>query len=161
VTKEKKKSEAANGQDDQMAKSEELLAKIAELEEAFKRERADFINYKRRTDEERVALMKMAKAEVALTFLPVYDSVARALEMTTAEEREGLEKIVRIFEEVLLTQGISKIDLSGGFNPEYCEAMGFAPGTPENNGQIAKVVETGFSLHGTVIRPAKVTIYKN
>ncbi len=138
---------------------DESLQKCQEMEENWKRQVAEFANYKKRTEEEKGAILNVAKAEVVVSFLPMYDSLNRAM---NAEEldMEGLEKVSQMFEGILKGYEIEKIDLSGGFDPSICEAIGFAEGDKDNDGQIAEVVETGFRAGEFIVKPAKVLIYK-
>lgn len=137
-----------------------LQEKATELEEILKRTQADFVNYKKRSEGEKKQILNLAKAEVVLSFLPLYDVLLRAEKMSN-ETAEGMKKIIQMFETILNNYEIKKIEIDENvFDPALAEAIGFKDGTKEQNGKIAEVVETGFKIGDQTIRPAKVLIYK-
>lgn len=134
--------------------------KVKELEEALKRSQADFANFKRRSQEEKKGIMSLAKIEVILSILPIYESCRRAVDADDCTE--GLRKILESFDNVLKNHQIEKIDLDmDKFDPTLAEAVGFKDGDKDNNGKIAEVVEVGFMMGDEVVKPAKVLIFKS
>ncbi len=157
MTKKVKKDEKKVKQE--CLQCNENLKKYQEMEENWKRSVADFANFKKRSEEERGMIMNVAKAEVVLSFLPVYDSLLRALEMQDVN-KDGLEKVLQMFLGLLKNYNIEKIEVENDFDPSVCEAIGFVEGNSDNDGKIAQVVETGFKTEDSVIKPARVMIYK-
>lgn len=146
-------------QKEECQKCAELLKKCNEMEEGWKRSVADFANFKKRSEEEKNLIMNVAKAEVVLSFLPMYDSLQRALE-TDLENKEGINKVIQMFESIMNSYQIEKIVTGKDFDPKWCEAIGFVDGNKENDGQVAQVVENGFKTGESVIKPAKVLLFK-
>jgi molecular chaperone GrpE len=137
----------------------ELLKKCQEFEENWKRTGADFANYKKRSEEEKKAILNIAKAEVVLAFLPLYDSLRRAIDSNPVNQ-DGLIKVMQMFDTVLKSYEVEKIEIGTEFDPAWCEAVGFKTGDKENNGQIAELVETGFKSGDQLIKAARVLLYK-
>ncbi|MFA4930519.1 MAG: nucleotide exchange factor GrpE [Patescibacteria group bacterium] len=138
----------------------DLVEKCRQLDESLKRSQADFANYKRRSEEERKGLLSLAKMEVVLSFLPVYESCRRAA-VVLGNEGDGVKMILDSFENILHSYSIKKMgpDMDT-FDPHLAEAVGFKEGNKANNGKVAEVVEMGFMMEDQVIKPAKVLIYK-
>mgnify|MGYP000914549422 CR=1 FL=1 len=140
---------------------EELKKKCLELEESWKRSVADFANFKKRSEEEKRLIFDVVRADVASSFLPVYDSISRGLQSGSSKD-DGLEKIMRVFETVLKSHGIEKVTLDlKKFDPELAEAVGYMDNDDKKkSGQIAAVVEEAFGMGSKIIRPAKVMIFR-
>ncbi|HPH79030.1 MAG TPA: nucleotide exchange factor GrpE [bacterium] len=161
-----KKGEEKNTTNDQKEKDKaecqkciELGKLCQEMEENWKRSIADFVNYKKRSEEEKKAILNIAKAEVVLSFLPLYDSLRRAVESSELNQ-DGLQKVMQMFDVILKKYEIEKIEAGVEFDPKWCEAVGFKEGNKDNNGQIAEVVESGFKSGEQLIKPARVLLYK-
>lgn len=144
-------------------------AKIAELEAALKEEKnkylylyADFENFKKRAVKERSDAMKFGWERTASEILGVVDNLERAIahmpKETDANLRAGIEMTVTQFRSVLEKQGVSLIPTEGvPFNPEFHEAMGQEP-SELPSGAITQTLVKGYTLHGRLLRPAKVVI---
>ena len=143
------------------AKSEEYL-------NGWKRERADFLNYKKDEMERIGNLAKYANEELILNLLPVLDNVSLA---ETHLKDEGLSQIKKQFLDLLKKEGIEPMKtLYEKFDPNYMEVVeevnvreashaedGWKVEEP---GIVVEVVQEGFTLHGKIIRVAKVKISK-
>ncbi len=131
------------------------------------RAQADFINYKRRVEEERKELEKYAKSNLLLKVLNVLDDFQRALAHLPQEDMppqwlEGVRLIRRKLELFLESEGVSKLDVIGkNFNPGEHEALSFEDSSEEDNGKIISVIREGYKLHNRVLRPAQVTVGRN
>lgn len=144
-------------------------AKIAELEAALKEEKnkylylyADFDNFKKRAVKERSEAMKFGWERTASEILGVVDNLERAVEHmpkdVDANLKTGIEMTVNQFRSVLEKQGVSLIPADGQpFNPELHEAMGQEP-SDLPSGSVTKTLVKGYTLHGRLLRPAKVVI---
>ena len=144
---------------------EETLAEVREKAETYlanwQRTQADFINYKRRNEQEKEELGKFAKAQLMLSILPVLDDLERAFDSITPQAAkldwvEGIRLIDRKLRTALEAQGLSQIKALGEpFDPNFHEAAGHAKG---QEGIVALEIEKGYLLHDRVIRPAKVMV---
>ena len=138
-------------------------AKIEDLQASLLRMKADFDNYKRRTQEERTQLSVFVTADVVGKILPTLDSLQRAQTSMVDKFDEatitGFEKIVKQFEQSLTDIGVEKIKAQGEkFNPEVHEAVmrGENPDMPEET--IDMVFEEGYTCKGRVVRYSKVKV---
>lgn len=143
--------------------------KITELEAALKEEKskylylyADFENFKKRAVKERSDAMKFGWERIAGEILGVIDNLERAVEYmpkdVDANLKTGIEMTVSQFRTVLEKQGVALIPTDGQpFNPELHEAMGQEPSALPS-GAVTKTLVKGYTLHGRLLRPAKVVI---
>lgn len=137
-------------------------ARIAELEDANLRVRADFENFRRRAAKQRLEIAEHAKAELARRLLPVLDNLERALE--TAEEQsvegswvEGLRMVHSQFLAALKEEGIEPIEALGvEFDPNLHEAVATMPHPIAPKGVITAEVSRGYRLGSTVLRASQV-----
>jgi molecular chaperone GrpE len=131
--------------------------------DSWKRAQADFVNYRRRTDEERSEQAKLANSALVLSLLPVLDDLERALGSASPDTDggalvEGLQLIHRKLMNVLEGQGLSAIESLGQtFDPNLHEAVSYAEG---EDGEVVQEWQRGYKLHDRVIRPAMVCVGK-
>ena len=139
--------------------------KIKELEELLKRVQADFMNYKKRAEEERINLLKSASKETIIKIIPVLDNLDRALKHSPKDLKgnewiSGLNHIKNQFENILKGEGLEIIETKGKeFDHNLHEAISFVEGKGRED-EIIEEYEKGYLLNGQVIRPAKVVVRK-
>jgi len=154
--------------------AEELEALRRDLDEANRkgqeylslaqRAQADFINYRRRVEQERGESLQAGKATLALRILPVLDDFDRALKAMPAdlaqhEWVQGIALIARKLRTALEAEGITPIEALGQeFNPWEHEAVMQAPSSEEEAGKVLEVFQTGYKLGNKVLRPAQVKV---
>lgn len=139
--------------------------KYAELNDRFLRLYAEFDNYRKRTNKERVDLISTANAGILADLLPVLDDFERAiLNNETAEEingvKEGFNLIFNKFKNNLESKGLKAMEAKGKpFDSELHEAIANVP-APSNKekGKVIEDVEKGYYLNDKVIRFAKVVV---
>ncbi len=135
-------------------KAEEYLA-------SWQRAQADFINYKRRTEEERQDFNRFANANLVLGLLPVLDDLERALsamppKLARHEWGEGIRLVERKFKTILEGQGVTPITALGEpFDPNFHEALRQDKG---KEGLVIEEFQKGYMLGDRVLRPAKVVV---
>jgi molecular chaperone GrpE len=135
-------------------KSEEYLA-------SWQRAQADFINFKRRNEQERLEFNKFANASLLLSLLPVLDDLERALTAIPSEFAdqkwvEGVRLVYRKFQTSLEGQGVKPILALGmAFNPNFHEAVREDKGL---EGTVLQEFQKGYTLNGKLLRPAKVVV---
>lgn len=118
----------------------------------WKRERADFINYKKDEVKRLSEFAKFANEGVVLEVIELMDD----LETASKEIRDpGLNQIVKKFEEFLKKHDVERIDTKGAFDPLMHEAV-----STEEGGERIEEVRAGYIMSGKVIRPARVKIIK-
>ena len=143
----------------------EAEAKIAELQDRYLRQAAEFDNYRKRTMKEKADLIKSAAEKVIVAELPIVDDMDRALDnmekgMDADACIEGFKLIAQKFKNTLTQQGLEKIDTDGQeFDTDYHEAIALIPApTEELKGKILDCVQAGYKLGDKVIRHAKVAV---
>ncbi len=146
----------------------EREAALREKEEfllALQRERAEFTNYKRRTAEERQAMIGLAGEALINKVLTVADDFDRAIEAQPAHITgdpwtEGITAIDRKLRGILESEGVSPIEAEPGtpFDPREHEAVVGVPDTEYPDGAIVMEVRRGYRLRDRVLRPALVAV---
>ncbi len=143
----------------------EAEAKIAELQDKYLRQAAEFDNYRKRTIKEKAELIKSAAEKIMVAELPVVDDMDRALEnmekgMDADACIEGFKLIVHKFKNILTQNGLEKIETDGqDFDTDYHEAIALIPAPAEElKGKILDCVQPGYKLGDKVIRHAKVAV---
>lgn len=132
---------------------------------ALQRERAEFLNFKRRTAEERERELGLAGEDLIRKVLAVADDFDRAIdarpESIAAEAWfEGLAAIDRKLRALLESEGVSAIPAEPGttFDPREHDAIANVPGTGRAEGEIVEQVRRGYRLRDRVLRPALVAV---
>lgn len=132
---------------------------------ALQRERAEFMNFKRRTAEERDAMLGLAAEGLIRKVLGLADDFDLAIEHRpsgTVDEAwvEGIAAIDRKLRQLLDSEGVSLVEASPGlqFDPREHEAVVNVPGTGRNGGEIVGELRRGYRLRDRLIRPALVAV---
>jgi molecular chaperone GrpE len=135
-------------------KAEEYLA-------SWQRAQADFINFKRRTEQEKQELGKYANATLFCDILPVLDDLERALDAVPdkyakSDWVEGVRLVERKFKNILDKQGVKPVCALGmAFDPNFHEAIRQDKG-PE--GMVVAEFQKGYTLNDKLIRPSRVVV---
>lgn len=145
-------------------KISELEKNNSELKDAFLRKAAEFENYKRRTENDQLNIIKYAAEPFIKSILTVYDDLERSLTHVNGDNnfeslKKGLELIYDKFTKILNSHGIKKIDAIGQpFDVELHEALMQRPaeGIPPHT--VLEVLEHGYIYKDKVIRHAKVIV---
>ncbi len=146
---------------------DQLREQIDNEKNKFLRLFAEFENFKKRTQKERIDLFKTANQEVLQVMLPVCDDFERALVNIQKVENvdqgiiEGIELIQNKLNSTLEGKGLAKIKVEAGsdFDTDFHEAITQIPAPSEDlKGKVVDVVETGYTLNEKVIRFAKVVV---
>jgi molecular chaperone GrpE len=140
---------------------------IQKEKDKFLRLFAEFENYKKRTNKERIELFSTASQELMTSLLPVLDDFDRAeQEFTKNKENElfkGVSLIQNKFADTLKSKGLKLIEIKKGdvFNADDHEAVTQIPAPNDKlKGKIIDVIEKGYLLGEKVIRYPKVVIGK-
>lgn len=148
------------------AEVDEALREKEQFRSLLQRVQADFINYKRRMEEEREEIQKQANAALILKLLPILDDLKRALEHVPGPEdhgqwMDGIRLIERNLSSLLESFGTTKIEAAGKqFNPWEHEAILFDENSDQEEGTVLQVIREGYKLHGKVLRAAQVSVSK-
>ena len=139
---------------EEKAKAEGYLAN-------WQRVQADFINYKRRSEQEREEVSKFANASLMFNLLPILDDLERAFtsippHLARLTWADGIRLIERKLQASLEAQGLSPIKALGEpFDPKFHEAAMHGKG---KEGIVVEELQKGYKLHDKVIRPAMVVV---
>ena len=152
-------------------KVEALQGELDATKDKMLRAVADAENTKRRALKERDDASKFAVSGFSREMLPVADNLRRALDAipddVKADERianliDGIEATERELLRAFEKNGLQKIEpLEQKFDPNFHEVMFETPMPDKAPGTIIQVMETGYTLHGRLIRPARVGVVKD
>ncbi|WP_421940666.1 nucleotide exchange factor GrpE [Pedobacter sp.] len=149
----------------ELSAEEKLQAEVQQLNDKYLRLYAEFDNYKRRTQKERVELLQTAGKDVIVSMLPVLDDFDRALKaMETAADvapvKEGVLLVHHKIKNILGQKGLKEVEsISKDFDTDFHEAITNIPApTDDLKGKVIDEVEKGYTLNDNVIRFAKVVV---
>jgi molecular chaperone GrpE len=132
----------------------------------WKRERADFLNYKKEEMERIRELMKYANEELILKMLPILDNFEVASKnisekLKNDDNIKGFLQIRQQIKDFLKMQGVEEIKTIGEkFNPNFMEITEEIEIKDKEPGIVVEEIQKGYTSHGKVIRPAKVKVSK-
>ena len=134
--------------------------RIDELTQDLQRVQADFVNYQRRAESERLEIMAMAKQEVTKQLLPILDNIDRGLahlpeELVDNDWAKGVQQVGKQAEEMLKSLGIERIVAVGErFDPHQHEAI-----SQDGEGDMVTAeLQPGYRMGDKVIRHAMVKV---
>ena len=136
--------------------TEALKERIAELEDKNLRMMAEFDNYRRRTNKEKLELMATAGERIFKEMLPLVDDFERAM---AAIDDEGVKLIYQKFMGFLEKNDVHVIETDGvDFNTDEHEAVTTFAAGEEMKGKVIDCTQKGYKLGDKVIRFAKVVV---
>mgnify|MGYP002624089367 CR=1 FL=1 len=145
-------------------KVEELDDKLSREHDSYVRLYAEFETFRRRTAEEKLAIVSSAAADTIKGLLPVLDDCERAIKMLEGSSdeaaKEGTSLIYNKLMEYLKNCGLTRIEAMGQkFDTDFHEAVTQFPApSEEQKGMVIDVVQTGYLLNGKILRYAKVVV---
>ncbi|TCD08515.1 nucleotide exchange factor GrpE [Pedobacter frigidisoli] len=149
----------------ELSAEEKLQVEVQHLNDKYLRLYAEFDNYKRRTQKERVELLQTAGKDVIVSLLPVLDDFDRALKaMDTAADvapvKEGIILVSTKLKNTLSQKGLKDVEsINQPFDTDFHEAITNIPApTADLKGKVIDEVEKGYTLNDNVIRFAKVVV---
>ena len=153
---------------DQVAALQDLLQEsqreASQCLDAAQRAQAELVNFRRQTDDERVALGKYANSRLINKLLPVMEELDLAMThavtgSTNDSWLEGVKLIQRKLDNLLQSEGVTEIETMGTeFNPMEHEALGAVETSDHPAGYVAEVVRAGYRMYDRVIQPAQVMV---
>ncbi len=150
MTEEKQQTNAAEPSELEICKKQ-----AEEYLNNWKRERADFINYKKDEAKRLEEAIKFGNDLLLLEIIQIADDLEAGVKHQP--ENEGIVQISRKLHDLMAKYGIERIKVEGEkFNPAEHEAVEGS----ENEGKKLEEVRAGYTLYGKVIRPARVKINK-
>ena len=135
--------------------------KADEYLDNWKRTQADFLNYKRRAEQEKREMGVYANTQLILTLLPVLDDFERAFNSISHKHAktdwmDGIRLVEKKLKTILEAQGLSPIKAVGEiFDPNLHEALMHIKG---EDGIVVQEMQKGYKLNDKVIRPSQVAV---
>ena len=146
-------------------KEETCEEKYSELNDRFLRLYAEFDNFRKRTNKEKIDLISNANAGVLTDLIPVLDDFERAIKNNENDVdieivKEGFQLIFNKFKGILESKGLKPMHAKGlPFDSELHEAIANVPASSnKEKGKVIEDVEKGYYLNEKVIRFAKVVV---
>lgn len=152
-----------------LSAEEKLQQENSELNDKYLRLFAEFDNYKRRTQKERIELLQTAGKDVVVSLLPVLDDFERAVKASEQASEanaganailEGILLVQSKLKGILSQKGLKEMEsLHSAFDTDMHEAITKIPAPNEElKGKVIDVLEKGYTLNDKVIRFAKVVV---
>ena len=154
----KEKKERKNKKDEEIQKLKDELATKQDL---LLRTAAEFDNFKKRTERERLSTAEYSKAAVIKNLLPILDNADRALaaDKDSPDYGKGVEMIVKQLVGITEKLGVTEIAAVGDvFDPNLHEAVMHIEDETLGENVIAEVLQKGYKIGDTVIRAEMVKV---
>ncbi len=135
-----------------------------QLKDKLLRAQAECANISKRLHQQHGEALKLAGMGLARELLPIVDNFERSLEGMTAEHEKdsviaGIKLIADQLVKVLRDHGVEPIEAVGKpFDPTYHEALMSDPASDLPPGTVTSELQRGYTMHGRVLRPARVTV---
>jgi molecular chaperone GrpE len=139
----------------------QLVAERDQYLDGMKRLKAEFDNYRKRAERDRLAQAASVEQELIKSLLPVLDNLERAVVALdqVGDVSTGVDMVRVQLGDVLAGRGLAKIEADGAqFDPYLHEAVATVPTSDAAPGTIVEVVQTGYTLGETVVRPSTVVV---
>lgn len=157
-------TDAATQLDALATERDKLAAEKAELNERLLRRAAEFENFRRRTEKERVELYEYAAMDAVKALLPILDDFERALKMETADKEyaRGMELIYQRTFESLKKLGLEPLETVGKlFDPNLHHAVDSLETNEVEDQTVLADLQRGYNFKGRLLRPAMVKVAMN
>jgi molecular chaperone GrpE len=143
------------------AERDQLVAEKAELQDRLLRGRAEFDNFRKRTERERSDYIQYAAMEMVRELLPILDDFERALKVETADREyaKGVELIYQRMYDSLKKMGLEPIATEGQqFDPNLHQAIERVPTKDAQDQMVLGEFQRGYNFKGKLLRPAMVRV---
>ena len=154
--KTKKASKTAELEKKLAAKDEELAA----LNDQYQRMLAEYANYKRRTEQEKLQIGQFTKAELLTSLLTSIDNMEKAIAAPDgADYKTGVDMVLRQFMDALTKMGLEPVGVEGEpFDPNVHNAVMREDADGVDEETVTAVFQKGYKLGDRVLRPAMVKV---
>lgn len=151
--------------EEKITELEQLQQEKDEIYDRMLRIQAEFDNFKRRTQKEKIAERKYKSQDLANELLPVLDNFERALQVenndATSSIIEGITMVYQQLLDALKSQGIEEIDCVGKpFDPNLHHAVMQVEDEEQESNTVVEELQTGYMLEDRVLRPSMVKVNK-
>lgn len=143
----------------------EAEIKLADMQDKFLRQAAEFDNYRKRTVKEKAELIKNGSADIMTEILPFIDDLERAIANSQKSDdfqtlKDGIEIIYNKLMRTLEQKGLQKISPKNEpFDTDFHEAIAMIPApNEESKGKVLDCTRDGYKLNDKVLRHAQVAV---
>jgi molecular chaperone GrpE len=135
----------------------ELAAKLAERTADLQRVSAEYANYRKRVDRDRLVVREQALANVLVALLPVLDDIGRAREH--GELSGGFKSVAESLEATVTKLGLVSFGTEGEpFDPNVHEALTHSYSTAVTEPTCVHILQPGYKVGERIVRPARVAV---
>ena len=135
----------------------ELAARLAERTADLQRVSAEYANYRKRVDRDRLVVREQALANVLVALLPVLDDIGRAREH--GELSGGFKSVAESLESTVTKLGLVSFGTEGEpFDPNVHEALTHSYSTAVTEPSCVQILQPGYKVGERIIRPARVVV---
>lgn len=140
---------------------EKLKGEVEQQKELFMRTAAEFDNFKKRTEREKLRTAEYSKATIVKQLLPILDNADRALaaDPSNPDYVKGIEMIVKQLKGLVDGLGLLELaEVGDTFDPQIHEAVMHIEDPEKGENEVIAVLQQGYKIGDTVIRPAMVQV---
>ena len=149
--------ELSDAVDEALSEATVVVDEVATLTSDLQRLQAEYANYRKRVDRDRVSTTEFAFAAVLMEFLPVLDDLDRAAEH--GELTGGFKAVADRINATVEKLGLTKFAQAPvTFNPEIHEALMHETSKDVTEPTATKILQPGYKFKERVIRPARVAV---
>jgi molecular chaperone GrpE len=149
--------ELSDAVDEVLNEATVVVDEVATLTSDLQRLQAEYANYRKRVDRDRVSTTEFAFASVLLEFLPILDDLDRAAEH--GELTGGFKAVADRINATVEKLGLTKFAQAPvTFNPEIHEALMHETSKDVTEPTATKILQPGYKFKERVIRPARVAV---
>jgi molecular chaperone GrpE len=156
-------------EESELSEVESLKEQLAECEDKYLREYAEFDNIKKRMEKEKAQAIGYAHEQFARDLLSVIDSLDNASASVDGKEpsdelftqlKEGIDLTLSQFAKVFEKHGIELVTIDNGFDPNFHDAVMQVESDEHDEGEIVQVLQKGYKIKDRLLRSAMVSIAK-
>ena len=147
--------------DELTAERDRLAAEKAEMQNLLLRSQAEFQNYRKRVEKERVEFAEYSSTEAVRALLPIIDDFERALKIETADREfsKGMHLILQRLYESLKKLGLEPLVSAGQpFDPHVHHAVEMVETVNAPDHTVLEEYQRGYNFKGRLLRPAMVRV---
>ena len=160
------KNDEAKDDKKEVSETDTLKEKLKEEEDKYKRLLAEFDNYRKRTEKEKLSMFDFGASQILTKILPIIDNIERAIESVKEEDKnnsvyEGLDKIYKQVSKVLEEIDVKPIEaLNKKFDANLHNAVMTDEESEAEVDTITEELQKGYTYKGDVIRHSMVKVKK-
>jgi molecular chaperone GrpE len=137
--------------------AEVIAARLAERTADLQRLQAEYANYRKRVERDRMAVREQALANVLTELLPILDDIGRAREH--GELTGGFKSVAESLEGAAVKLGLTRYGEDGDpFDPKLHEALMHSYSRDVAEPTCVRILQPGYKVADRILRPARVAV---